>query len=445
MFLLGVCTRGMAGRLTRKRERRWNPLTAREPGVSIVRGEPRTFMIPTSILQIWFLGLLAVGILGGAAWLAHDWQQRSWGWDPVLQQSVFAPHFGWNHATLLLVAALALVFVALAGGQVVKFILRLTAGKTSEPGEDPRKAPAPASEQRVARPDGSELAVKFYGPADGAPIVLTHGWGLNSDEWNYLKRELPGPFRVIVWDEPGLGQSTRPANRDFSLENFARDLEAVLSLAGARPAILLGHSIGGMVTLTFCRLFPEALGVRVAGLVLSHTTPVDPVRTTSGAAFLTAIEKPVLVPLMYLTILLSPLVWLMNWLSYWNGSAHLSTKRGSFGGTETWEEIDFAAGFQVHASPAVLARGMLGMMRYDAAEVLPRITVPTLVVAGDRDSTTKPEASEQIRAGIPKARLLTLSPAKHLGLIEHHEQYSDAVREFAAATFSPTLSGAQPV
>jgi hypothetical protein len=38
---------------------------------------------------------------------------------------------------------------------------------------------------------------------------------------------------------------------------------------------------------------------------------------------------------MYLTIALSPLVWLTNWLSYLNGSAHLSTKHSAFGGTES--------------------------------------------------------------------------------------------------------------
>ena len=91
---------------------------------------------------------------------------------------------------------------------------------------------------------------------------------------------------------------------------------------------------------------PSALGSRVTGIVLTHTTPTNPVRTTSGAAFYTAIEKPVLMPLMYLTIALSPLVWLMNWLGYLNGSAHLATKLSSFGGTETWEEIDFFTRFQ---------------------------------------------------------------------------------------------------
>jgi pimeloyl-ACP methyl ester carboxylesterase len=177
----------------------------------------------------------------------------------------------------------------------------------------------------------------------------------------------------------------------------------------------------------------ELLGRRVAGLVLTHTTPTNPVRTTSGAAFLSAIEKPVLVPLMYLTIALSPLVWLMNWLSYVNGSAHLATKQSSFGGTETWEEIDFFTKFQPQAPPAVMARGMLGMMRYDATQTLARISVPVLVVAGDRDPVTKPEASERIHSGVPRSQLVTLAPAKHLGLIEHDVRYADAVREFAYA------------
>ena len=390
-------------------------------------------MIPIFILQTWLLGLLSLGVVGGAVYLAYEWQQRSWGWDPVLKQWIFTPNFGLNEETMLFVAAIILTLLALAGGMIVKGILRLTSRGKADPDADPRSAPTPTSQQRLRRPDGSELQIEFYGPEDGTPIVLTHGWGLDTREWNYLKRDLSDRFRLIVWDEPGLGKSTRPTNRDYSLENLARDLEAVLALAGDKPAILLGHSIGGMITLTFCRLFPSALGSRVIGLVLTHTTPTNPVRTTSGAAFYTAIEKPVLVPLMYLTIALSPLVWLMNWLSYLNGSAHLTNKLSSFGGTETWEQIDFSTKFQPQASPAVMARGMLGMMRYDATKTLAAISVPTLVVAGNRDSTTKPEASERICASIPGARLITLTPAKHLGLIEHHTRYAEVVREFAYA------------
>lgn len=387
-------------------------------------------MIPTFILAMWLLGLLSTAMLVGAVYFGHEWYARSWVWDETLRTSAFAPDLGWNGPTWILLGALLLGLLALAGGPILKAVLRLT----KPTGDDPRAAALmPTAQQRLQRPDGSELQVKIYGAAGAPPLVLSHGWGLNSDEWVYAHRELAQRFQLIMWDEPGLGASTRPSNRDFSLEKMARDLDAVLGLA-EQPAVLVGHSIGGMIALTFCRLFPEALGPRVAGLVLTHTTYTNPVRTTSGAAFFTAIEKPVLVPLMYLTIALSPLVWLLNWLSYHNGSAHLMAMRTSFAGTETWEQIDFAARFQVHASPAVLARGMLGMMRYDATATLKTITVPTLVVAGDKDSTCKPEASERMRQEIPGARQVTLAPARHFGLIEHHERYANSVAEFAHTT-----------
>ena len=132
----------------------------------------------------------------------------------------------------------------------------------------------------VRRPDGSELRVECYGPPDAPPIVWTHGWGANSTEWFSQKKHLTERFRLIVWDEPGLGLSKKPDDNDYRLENLAADLEAVLTFAGNRPAILIGHSIGGMITLTFCKQYPEALGHRVAGLVLAHTSYTNPVRTT---------------------------------------------------------------------------------------------------------------------------------------------------------------------
>ena len=83
-----------------------------------------------------------------------------------------------------------------------------------------------------------------------------------------------------------------------------------------------------MIILTFCKIFPESLSKRVAGLVLAHTSYTNPVRTTKRAGLYTAIEVPVLIPLLHLTIAIWPLVWVMNWLSYLNGSAHRSTAKG---------------------------------------------------------------------------------------------------------------------
>jgi pimeloyl-ACP methyl ester carboxylesterase len=130
---------------------------------------------------------------------------------------------------------------------------------------------------------------------------------------------------------------------------------------------------------------------------------LHPVRTTKMASFFTALERPVIVPLLHLTIWLSPLVWLSNWMSYLNGSAFLSTKSSGFAGTETWEAPDFVTRFQLQASPAVLAQGMFGMLRYDATAALKAIKVPALVLAGNRDPVCTPEASERMQRDIPGA------------------------------------------
>jgi pimeloyl-ACP methyl ester carboxylesterase len=401
-------------------------------------------MIPTSIIRFWFLGLFSWVLLGVGIYLGHKWYQRAWSYDFNLHRSYFDPHIGNNYETFLLAVAVSLLFWALAGGVIVRGILSLFTNPKDSAGDAlPKRARHGAREHRLSRPDGSELRIEYYGREDAPPIILTHGWGANSTEWDYLKKDLAGDFQLIVWDLPGLGRSTRPTNRDYSMENLSRDLEAVLRLAGDRPAVLLGHSIGGMITLTFCHLFPQALRARVRAIALVQTTYTNPVRTTNMAALFTALERPVIVPLLHLTIWLSLLVWLSNWMSYLNGSAFLSTKSSGFAGTETWEELNFVTRFQLQASPAVLARGMFAMLRYDATAALKSINIPALVLAGDRDPVCTPEASERLQRDIPGARMAQLAPAKHMGLIEHHTHFAKIVSQFSASCLEPNSPHSQ--
>ena len=340
-------------------------------------------------------------------------------------ERVFAPHWGLNGQTGLLVLGAGMLLWAVPKGPALNVRRWM-----KRPGPDELRTMRTGEVRKLARLDGSELRVEAYGPVDGPVVVLTHGWGLDSDEWYYAKKEL-SKCRLITWDLPGLGLSKEPADHDYSLENLARDLDAVINTAGGRPVVLLGHSIGGMISLTHCKLFPQAVGTRVCGLVLVNTTYTNPVRTTSMAGLMTALQKPVFEPLLHLTIWMAPLVRVMNWLSYWNGSAHKSAESSGFSGNETRGQLDFVAGYTPRTPPAVAARGMLGMLRYDATDTLRTIGVPTLVITGDHDSVCKPEASERMRAEIPGAEeLVTLSPAKHEGLIEHHENFADAVRGF---------------
>lgn len=403
------------------------------------------FATPASVLGTWFRGILAIAILIGGGWLVYHWydslrktvsvpttetapETRTRRLTPTERIRAWRP--GWNQQTAALGCGV-LLLLGSVGGRTVNRRLFLR----SEPKSVPE---APVSEtRRIDRPDGTQLHVEVSGTSRGPIVILTHGWGTDRSEWRWLLTELGPQYRLVTWDLPGLGRSSGPANKDYSLEKMAADLNAVIDAFGPEPVILIGHSIGGMIMLTFSRLFPELLGPSVSRMVIVHSTFTNPLRTVRLAGLMTLLQKPLVEPLLYLQIALSPLVRVMNWLSYWNGSAHNSVARDGFSGTESREQLDFIARYSVTASPAVLARGSFGMLRYDATETLKRIPIPVLVVAGDRDPVTSLEASQRISGEIPATRLHTLTPAKHYGMIEHHAAFAGSAAAFCAATKAP--------
>jgi pimeloyl-ACP methyl ester carboxylesterase len=402
--------------------------------------------MPFAILGIWFRGLLALGLLGGGIWLLATWYDALPRPTPVIQTDTDdtrtpapPPSFrervarwrpGLTSETAALGGGLLLVLVASGAGMLVS-PLRWRAG-TPVP-----VPPRARTMEHLPGPDGTALHLEIYGPPDAPPLLVTHGWGVTSAQWYYLIQNVGERFRLVVWDLPGLGRSTRPAQPEYSLDMMARGLDAILTFLGPRPVILVGHSIGGMILLTLCRLFPDTLRRRVCGMVLAHTTYTNPVRTTAKRRLYTVLQKPVLEPLLHLTIWLSPVLWLLNVLSYLNGSAHHSTARQSFAGTQTRQQVTFVTRCVLHTSPAVLARGMLGMLRYDATATLPTIGVPVLIVTGEQDTTTLPDASAFMQASILGAQLTTLAPAKHQGLLEHHAQFAQRVAAFCDACMRP--------
>jgi pimeloyl-ACP methyl ester carboxylesterase len=356
---------------------------------------------------MWLTGLVSLAILGGGAYIV-------WAW-----------YVGELIATAWLVLGAAMLLYSVLGRYLVLLMRR--------PAADEPRSERDGQELRVQGPDGSDLQVEIYGQKGQPTLLMTHGWDLDAAAWYYEKRSLSDRLRLVLWDLPGLGRSSQPSDGKYSLERMAQDLRAVLARTGeGHPVVLVGHSIGGMTILTFCRLFPELLGREVAGIVLVNTTYTQPLNTVTAGALLRAIQKPILEPLLHLTIWLSPLVWLMNWQSYLSGSSHKTTSSASFSGQESRGQLDFAAYFTAKMSPAVLAKGILAMLRWDETATLSRINVPTLIITSDADKITLPEASRTMASAIPQAQLIQVSPAGHPGFLERSERYDAAIAEFAA-------------
>jgi len=234
-------------------------------------------------------------------------------------------------------------------------------------------------------------------------------------------------LQVVVWDMAVLGHSGKPGSGDYSLERHARDLEAILGMLAERPTVLVGHSMGGMVLLTFCRLFPR---YPLRGLALVDTSHTNPTETTTARGFLRAIQKPVLEPLLHLTAWLAPLVWLMAWLGYLNGSSHVAGMLFGFAGSQTRGQLDLAARYNPLAWPGVQARETLAMLRYDATPVLRSINAPCLVLTGNLDRLIVPETARYMTEHIAGSTLIRLEPAGHMAVFERHERLVSALSTF---------------
>lgn len=371
-------------------------------------------MQPIHLLTGLFGNVLTLALLGANAYLFRQWY--------LLKDSRY--DYIRDDAQQYLLWAVGLLIFSVLGGFLVKFLLGKSGG--DEPTED-----RSSETMMLERPEGHKLFIEFYGPKDAQPLILIHGWSSNSTQWYYPKKRLSASYRLILMDLPGLGKSEKPKNHDYSLNKFARDLDAVIDLAGPRKPIVLGHSIGGMTILTYCKLFTAALQSRVAGLTLVQTTYTNPVKTAILSGLLTALEKPVLRPLSHLLIWIAPVVQVSNYMNYLNGTQHLTNHLTGFAGTETRGHLDLVSRLSAFSPVGVIARGMLAMFDYDATAVLPAINVPVLIVAGAEDILTKPEASHYMQKQIPNAQLVTLQPSGHMGALERGSELAEAVDGFA--------------
>ena len=106
-------------------------------------------------------------------------------------------------------------------------------------------------------------------------VILVHGWTCDESTWRDQVPALSKTHRVVTLDLPGHGRSDSPKPENFSMDLFARAVEAVRRETKAERVVLVGHSMGTPVVLRYARLHPKqtAALVLVDGLV---TPPAPP-------------------------------------------------------------------------------------------------------------------------------------------------------------------------
>ncbi len=120
-----------------------------------------------------------------------------------------------------------------------------------QPSDSPR-----SQRIRLAR---VELHYLEWGAPQNPPIVLLHGGGAHAHWWNHIAVELAQKYRVIALDLRGHGDSDWASPPAYEIDDYVADLTAVVASLQLAPFVLVGHSLGGLIALTYATRSVAAL------------------------------------------------------------------------------------------------------------------------------------------------------------------------------------------
>jgi pimeloyl-[acyl-carrier protein] methyl ester esterase len=256
----------------------------------------------------------------------------------------------------------------------------------------------------------------------GEPLVLLHGWGMNLRIFDGLRDALAVEHEVTSIDLPGHGRSGWELHA-----SAARQLQW-LGASLPRAATLVGWSLGGQLALQLAgqadlavrRLVLIASSARfVAGDDWPHGLPASTLQRF--ARQLAADPDQTVADFLELQV------------------------RGSAMAPAVLERLQRALREHGSARPQALQAGLALLEHNDLRALARAIGVPVLVIAGQSDRVTPPQAAQALVQLLPDARLLQLHRAGHAPFLSHQAQVAAGVLDFTRPGAQHSLARATPV
>ncbi len=253
--------------------------------------------------------------------------------------------------------------------------------------------------------------IRFEDIGQGNPIVLLHGFLESLDVWDEFADELAKDFRVISIDLPGHG---RTGNVDFvhTMDIMAQAVKEVLDYLELRKVLMIGHSMGGYVSLQFLKDYPDYL----SGLVLLHSSPLADTEERKQARdkMIRDIKggKKVVI-----------------------AKEHVNKTFAPDNLEKFVKKVGFLKIIAINTPNDGIVAALEGMKRRpDYREVLKKATIPVLYVLGLKDNFIPKDILDKF--DMPEGgEVLKLEHSGHQGFIEEKEKVLEAIRNFAKKCF----------
>lgn len=257
--------------------------------------------------------------------------------------------------------------------------------------------------------------IAYIDEGAGVPVLLVHGFPLDHTMWNAQIAALAPHARIIAPDLRGFGQTPLApgdAERGISMEVFADDLAELLDKLDIRePIVFVGLSMGGYIGWQFVRRH----GHRLRALVACDTrAAADTEEARAGR--LDVVQNVAQWGSRRIAEMMEPKLFAAATIA--NRPEVVGPVRAVIEGT----------------SPAAIAAAQRGMAaRPDVHDMLPHITVPTLVVVGEHDAISPPEEMKRIADAIPGAAYVVIPHSGHMTTVEEPAAVNQQLVQFVQA------------
>jgi len=249
-----------------------------------------------------------------------------------------------------------------------------------------------------------DLALYYEVTGDGSPLLLIHGLGSSSRDWEMQIEPFAKDYQVITLDLRGHGQSGKPPG-PYSIRMFAEDTAALVRRIDILPAHVVGISMGGMVAFELAVHFPQLL----RSLTIVNSYPEMRVET---------LQEHLQV---WRRFLILELLGMRGMGRMLGGRLFPFPEQSDLRETfvSRWAQNNKRA----------YRESLRAILNWDVESRLGEIDCPVLVVASDQDYVSV-EEKRVYTAKIPNAKLVIIEDARHAVTAERPDQFNTVLRDF---------------
>ncbi len=281
-----------------------------------------------------------------------------------------------------------------------------TAQVTPQPGAQKLKAIG-LKETCISEPVFNGTACVFEtNKSASETVVLVHGIAGEAANWIHQINALKDHYHVLTFDLPGFGVSSK-ANELYSPKNYARFVHFVTQKFSGRSFHLLGHSMGGAISLRYASMYPEDIKRLIitdsAGVLHRHAFS-----KTLAFKWINVLQR----------------------ITYWTGPEITSYAGLVLEAIEEWMPVDLKKAIESPEVREIILRSNslpiagVAMITEDFTEAISKIKVPTMIVWGEYDLITPLRTGKILQGNLDKSYLRVLAQAGHSSMADRAIEYN---------------------